>query len=65
MANNNYIGIDGKARKITKYYIGDENGKARKIIKGYMGDENGRAKLIYTAHEHRFTIFTYEEGNDL
>lgn len=36
MAKKAYIGIDGKARKITKGYVGIED-KARKIKKAYIG----------------------------
>lgn len=42
-----YVGIDGKARKITNMYVGVD-GVARKIIKGYVGVD-GIARLIYSA----------------
>ena len=42
-----YVGIDGKARKITNMYVGVD-GVARKIIKGYVGVD-GIARLIYIA----------------
>lgn len=59
MAKNGYIGIGGVARKIGKYYIGDENGVARKVAKAYIGDENGVARLCYQAHEHSWDNGTY------
>lgn len=43
-----YIGINNKAQKISKIYIGDENGKARGISKIYVGNENGKARNIYS-----------------
>ena len=42
-----YIGVDSKARKVTKAYIGVDN-KARKVKKGYIG-VNGVARLFYSA----------------
>ena len=45
MAKGGYIGIDGKARKLTKGYIGVD-GVARKIKKAYIGVD-GIARLIY------------------
>lgn len=62
MAKNGYIGIDSTAKKIGKYYIGDENGVARKITKAYIGDENGKARLCYVAHEHAFLTFVQYGG---
>lgn len=44
--NYKLVGVNGKARKITKGYVG-VNGKARKIIKVYMG-VNGKARKIRT-----------------
>lgn len=37
-----YVGISGKARKVSKMYIG-VNGKARQVVKGYIG-VNGKAR---------------------
>ena len=36
MAKGAYVGVDGKARKITSGYVG-VSGKARKIVKAYVG----------------------------
>ena len=64
MAKNGYIGIGGVAKKIGKYYIGDENGVARKVAKAYIGDENGVARLCFQAHEHSFyNTNTYQAYN--
>lgn len=45
MSKGTYIGIDNKARKVTKCYIGI-NGIARKIKKAYIG-VNGIAQAIF------------------
>lgn len=59
MAKNGYIGVGGVAKKIGKYYIGDENGVARKVTKAYIGDKNGVARLCYQAHEHSFIAYRW------
>lgn len=41
-----YIGVGGKARKVSNLYIG-VNGKARKVVKGYIGDANGKARAWF------------------
>lgn len=61
MAKNGYVSVDGKARKIGKYFVGDENGVARKVTKAYIGDENGKARLCYVAHVHNYAIVTYQK----
>lgn len=65
MAKNGYVSVDGKARKIGKYFVGDENGVARKVTKAYIGDENGKARLCYVAHVHDYSIYTYAQGTAL
>lgn len=47
MAKGAYIGVEGKARKITGGYIGVD-GKARKIVKAYIGVD-GKAQLFWEA----------------
>lgn len=53
MAGAMYIGVNGKAQKISKMYIG-VNGKARQVKKAYIG-VNGKARLIYSAEAFAYT----------
>ena len=53
MSKGIYIGVDDKARKVTKAYIGVEN-IARKILKGYEGNENGIARQFYSAEKAHY-----------
>lgn len=53
-----YINIDGKAKKIGKFYY-DVGGLAKKVEKAYIRDENGKAVLAYIAHIHSFTSLSY------
>lgn len=46
MANGQYIGVNGVARKVTAPYIG-VNGVARNVTAGYIG-VNGVARLFFT-----------------
>lgn len=48
MPNKTYLGVDNKARKAKKLYIGDASNKARKIKKMYIGDANNKARLIFS-----------------
>lgn len=45
-----YIGVKGKARKISKMYIGVK-GKARRVSKAYMGVK-GKARLVWVENEN-------------
>lgn len=53
MSKGIYIGVDDKARKVTKAYIGVD-GVARKILKGYEGNENGIARQFYSAEKAHY-----------
>ena len=55
MAKAVYIGVDNRARKVSKGYIGVD-GIAREIKKGYIG-VNGVAQLFYEANS--FILPTY------
>ena len=56
MAKAAYIGVDNKARKISKGYIGVD-GVAREISKGYVG-VNGVAQLFYEANSFELPTYT-------
>lgn len=66
MSKGIYIGVDDKARKVTKAYIGVD-GVARKILKGYIGDANGKARLFYSAEKYywwkRYPITSWSQSN--
>lgn len=48
MAVKGYVGAGNKARLITDIEVGVNN-KARRVIRGYVGDENGKAQRWYKA----------------
>lgn len=48
MPSKTYLGVDNKARKVKKLYIGDASNKARKVKKIYIGDANNKARLIFS-----------------
>lgn len=64
MAQDWYVGIGGKARRITKAYIG-VGGKAREIVAGYVGIggkarqfwSGGKVKFIGTVEKTRHTYY--------
>ncbi len=56
MAKNGYIGVEGAAKKIGKYFVGVD-GKARKVAKAYVGDALGKARLFFEAHTHSFDSY--------
>lgn len=51
MANPDYYGVNGVARKVKEYYYG-VGGVARKVTAMYFGDANGKAQLVYRAIEN-------------
>ena len=58
-----YINIDGKAKKIGKFYY-DVEGLAKKVEKAYIRDENGKAMLAYVAHVHSWSYsYTYYDNS--
>jgi hypothetical protein len=46
MSKELYVGISGKARRVTEMYVG-VGGVARKVKCAFIGDENGKASLFY------------------
>lgn len=52
MAQDWYVGIGGKARRIVKAYIG-VGGKAREIVAGYVG-VGGKARQFWSGGELKF-----------
>jgi hypothetical protein len=57
-----YINIDGKAKKIGKFYY-DVEGLAKKVQKAYIRDENGKAMLVYVEHVHSWS-YNYKDNNN-
>lgn len=45
---NGYVGVGNKARLLRDIEVGVNN-KARRVIRGYVGDENGKAQRWYRA----------------
>jgi len=43
---NVYIGVDGKAKKVTAMHIGIDN-KAKKVIAGWIGNSENKARLFF------------------
>lgn len=62
MATGIYVGIGGKARKVSKAYVG-VGGVAHTIKKGYVGDSNGKARLFFNGGKTiiNFYIFGSDE----
>lgn len=60
MAKGIYVGVDSKARKVTKAYIGVDN-KARKVKKGYIGVA-GVARPFFSAERK---VMYYGKATDL
>jgi hypothetical protein len=63
MAKNGYIGVEGNAKKIGKYFVGVD-GTARKVTKAYVGDALGKARLFFEAHTHSFDIYRGYDSDD-
>jgi hypothetical protein len=46
MSKDAYLGVNGKARRVTGIYVG-AGGVARKVKSAYIGDADGKARLFY------------------
>lgn len=58
MATGVYVGVSGKARKISNIYVG-VNGTARKVVKGYVGVNGVARKFFEAAPDSVWTVVDY------